>query len=462
MRTRRLPNVLGWLTVVLAVSGCIRNSYDVELTPRGPVVERKLGFQRQKTQNGKEVLELPEADELSRLARAYQAAVPERATRHYDFRGEFRGRMPDDVGNFGTLTNWHTQFGSASVYIERFRGRTDLVADLDERRAAAEKFCDLIAGWLKTELETEPRFPALKAFLAGDFRRDVQNIGLYVWMLASRRHAYDDDATSGRSPLENLERYADLLARLQNFLTERGYISVEQWPEVARALNESANEQHNHLLALLQRQVATRMGLAADGPIPPTLGFLADKPRFTASLDKYLRSTDDYRRLAAGQESRPPPMDVLKEPLARMLFDLFLGESDSLNLRLKLPSAPLLTNGRWMVENSVVRWETTIRLPGKSDPWPATAYAIWCEPNIENQTKTFGRVVLTRDSLLTYCFWRASLTEDEAQKWDELIDGLAPGPTLMEKLKAFRFPTEDNKKSLLSDSLREPILKSLP
>ena len=113
----------GFLFVVL-LGGCVTNSYEVELMPRGSSVERKLVFERHGTQNGNKVVEFPDPDELPRLAGAYQVDVPEREKWSYEFRGEFRGRIPDDLGNVGSLTHWHTQFGSATVHYRTSAARS--------------------------------------------------------------------------------------------------------------------------------------------------------------------------------------------------------------------------------------------------------------------------------------------------------------------------------------------------
>ena len=451
---------LGILFVVL-LGGCVNNSYEVELTPRGPSVERKLVFERQRTHNGNQAVEAPEPDELPRLAGAYQVAVPERDKRRYEFRGEFRGRIPDDLGNVGSLTHWHTQFGSATVYFERIRGRTDLVADLEGRRAAAEQVCDLISGWLEKELKAEPRFPQLKAFLAGDFRRDVQNVGLYLWMMAAQR-PQDDDASEEQTKLQHaMSQYGELLIGLQCYLQERGYITLEQWPELVRAPVGTANGQADAVLALLRRQVSSRMGFANDEPLPQSFGFLTDEKKCEASLNDYLRTTEAFRRLPVNPESPPEPGEVFMEPLGRMIEGLIFTGSDSLKLKLNLPASPLATNGRWKPDDKAVQWFKTIAERNKPEVWPATVFALWCEPDVAMQKKIFGRTLLTDEALLEYCFWRASLTEAEGRQWDEFISRLEPDKMLAEQLKAFRFPNENDEGPKMSDWLRDPILKKL-
>ena len=60
------------------------------------------------------------------MARAYGKTEMGETARKHRFTGKFAGRTPDDVGGAGSYTHWETAFGSASAYVERFRGSDDL------------------------------------------------------------------------------------------------------------------------------------------------------------------------------------------------------------------------------------------------------------------------------------------------------------------------------------------------
>jgi len=73
----------------------------------------------------------------------------------------FSGRSPTAPGGRGRgrlLHALHLAVGSASCYVERFRGNDDLEGDLARRRRGADELAGLLLGWLTSELSQDPSF----------------------------------------------------------------------------------------------------------------------------------------------------------------------------------------------------------------------------------------------------------------------------------------------------------------
>ena len=93
-----------WLPLLAVIlCSCTRNDYDIELNRVGNSLERKLTL-RQQTRGESDA---PTAfdDEVKRISKEYHVPPPAPGKAHV-FRGSFTGRMPSDVGAYGTFAHW--------------------------------------------------------------------------------------------------------------------------------------------------------------------------------------------------------------------------------------------------------------------------------------------------------------------------------------------------------------------
>lgn len=373
--------------------------------------------------------------------------------------------MPNDVGGSGSYTHWNTSLGSASAYVERFRGNDDLLADMERRQAAADRTVDLLTGWLASELEGEPGFAELREFLENHFRRDLKNLSLYGWAYGV---VADDQATA----------LPECLIRIGQYLVERSYFSPDELPALTRAAQEIEYEGPARMLTVVQRFASSKMGIADDQPIPAGLQFLGDYAALKASLDEYLRQTDEFQQsLAAWNRDRttnpeaeqPEPGAMFGELIAGAFIPAFdLGRSDQLKVKFAAASEPFLTNGQWNPQDKHVHWSHEM-LAADADPSesPTILYALMGQPDEQAQRAHFGRVVLEGNALGRYCLWYRGLSQQEAKEWDEFVASLRPSSDLAGRLNSFRFShgpplrEGDEEGSHLAATPRELILAGL-
>src|SRR4051812_34240033 len=123
--------LLGLAVLAAFVTGCPKNQYIVELTPRENTVERKLIFYREdaaNTNSSKPAYEQFPPGELAAITSVYApGATLDKGGQHIAT-GVFAGALPSDVGGAGSYKNVVTSLGSAGCYLERFRGCDDLLA----------------------------------------------------------------------------------------------------------------------------------------------------------------------------------------------------------------------------------------------------------------------------------------------------------------------------------------------
>lgn len=416
-----LRNV-GLSVLAAALVGCTWTEYDLELTPDGDGLQRRLGIQRH--------VEEATPEELARLGSVYGVAPPA-SPKEQELEGRFRDRMPDDVGGHGTYMQWETSLGSASVYVERFRGNDDIAAEWQRRQAAADRVAELLTAWLAGEMQEDPRWPRLQAFLHDEFRRDLLNVSLYGW-------------TAGLTPPD--DSHPDPLARAVQYLVERDYFTYADLPSLQRAASDLSRQEPERMLACCRKMFSARMGA---GSPQPELKFLATAESLQASLRGFLETTDEFRqREQAWQEerqrdpaaARPNALEILSDPLAALLPGLLGQGGDRLAIALNVPRSALLTNGLWSAEDARLRW--TARPLNDSRLPPVLAYAVWEKPDSAAQQARFGKVVLEGQRLAEYCLWFHGLSEAERREWTEFLATLQPGNELEPKLQAFRFRSE--------------------
>ncbi len=456
-----------WLIVLvsLAFLGCEANRYEIEMKPDGEKVQRELTVWRERNVDKKTELIVFPVDELSKIAEEYHSAIPNKKREKHKFVGNFTGAMPSDIGGSGSYTHWATPFGSVSAYLERFRGNDDLLANIDQRGEAVDRLVDLMIDWLESELDGEAGFDKLRTFMDDHFRRDLKNISLYAW--ASEIKCEDQETFN----------IVESPARVTQYLIERSYFTLDELPEVVRALQETEQDSGARFLSLIQRFAASKMGIAQDQPIPPYLQFLSEQAALEDSIKAYLRKTDEFKELLEEWEEEkivdpdtkePQPGAVIGDLIAQAFFPNFrLGPRDYVKVKLGPISQPMLTNGEWNEKTDQVQWSCRMLEAGsKLSEYPSLLYAIWSVPDEQEQRVRFGKVVLEGDSLAYYCLWYRGLSAQEAKEWDSFVASLIPNDNLVGRIRSFRFSHEpprksDNENTDLAAPSRELLLRSL-
>jgi hypothetical protein len=447
--------MLAALAVVL--TGCPSNDYVVQLTPHGNVMERDVWFSRADGTNSQGVPNYQgfDSNQLAAITLAYPAGDVSQTGNVHRATGKFAGQMPGDVGGSGSFTNITTVMGSAGFYLERFRGNDDIAGLTEERLKAADHIADLMIGWSRMELGGEAHYRNLRRFLDTDFRRDLKNASLYVAPAFQSPGGSDE-----RSDEKTFEAQA---ARLAEYLAEREYVGIGDVPDVFRAISQG-DEQCG--MRLVRRFVARKLELQEGKALPKSFAFLANGNSMAASLKAYLATTDEYRvTLRHWQETmlrrkvtglveynkkmppppdKPDPMDVITEAGCKLVFggQWDLSSDDTLEVRLALPTAPLMSNGEWNETNKLVVWKATVE---SRDPvrLPVLCYASWVQPDEAFQRQHFGRVVLWGTNLEEYCLWRGSLEGRQGSEWDGLLGQIKPGDEVMTRLYDFTFSHQE-------------------
>ena len=429
---------LALVAMAFVVTGCPHNQYLIELKPQGDVIQRTLTFYCEdgvNTNTGAPNYQPFGPAELAAITALYPPQGLTNDGLRYVARGEFTNQLPADVGGAGAYTHLTNSLGEAGFYVERFRGNDDLAGMTERRFKAADQLADLLIGWSRTELGQEPGYDQLHQFLDMDFRRDLKNLGAYMW----------EGELAGYYTTNAGEEF---IVRFGQYLVEHGYLTMAEVPAVFR---EVYGDDPPALLRRIQRLVARKMGVPDTEPVPAALAFLADETTMEKSFDKYLAGTDLYRaKLKQWEEDKklkpdlkpPEPSEVLNDAIGDLIeFDLF-GQPDHLAVQLSLPAPPLHSNGRWVKARKQLIWESDIEGRTNATHFPFFCYASWVQADGRFQKKHFGRVILAGDGLTRYCLWRASQGKPYGDEWDNFVASLRPGRELAEKIDAFRFTGE--------------------
>lgn len=435
------------LVTLAAMSGCVEDKYAISIEPQGDAMVRTLTITRTDNNQPQQPSLPPEVAQSLEQAYAEHSDEGNALT----FSGTFTGRTPEDVGGRGFYKNVTTAMGSATLYMERFRGEDDYAAQVARRIETANKVTDLLIAWFQSQPQKDPRLATLGAFLDKQFRKDLQNLSLYMWagQIAGQYG-------QGNRPGDAQERAVFPLAQ---YFAERGYITPEQLPAYTRAAVEANTLQdYRKLMSVIQRMVADRMGVPASEPIPESLNFLADGEETMRSLAETFATTKEYqRRLAAGEEEQQQaaetqPAEVAQSLLSDLVFELiydrpaaYEGTTDAVDVELHTTTQPVVSNGKWDPATGKVSWSFSAE--SRDTPQgniPQLCYAVWAQPAEKFQAEHFGKVVLEGWNLAFYGLWHASLTPAEAKEWDAFVADLRPGASLPEKLAAFHFAAESS------------------
>lgn len=447
---------VGLLAALL--TGCEYNQYELMLEPRGEELYRELVCYRQAGDGKKRPL--PAAD-LERLAKVYPQEIPassetpkDEAQKEGDkvhrFAGTFREKTPPDVGGAGTFSYFSNEMGDSWAYIERFRGDDDLENRMEQRRAAAALCSKWMLGWLKLHFGKEPGFDRLEAFMRERFQRDLLNVSLYVWEAQTSARGRDEQAN-----------YSELAVRCAQYLMERDYFQPHELP---RLLGAARQDDPATITRFIGSLVVRQLQLDDDAPRPKALELFRDPQRLTESWISYLSQTPEIKEFQeksrkenpSAEEDRPRVEDAFHELVTRQLVEFSpLTVSDNLILKLQCPHRPFLTNGSWDDTTKLVSWEKRIQ-DGVS--MPPVCHAFWSAPDVEFQTRHFGKIVLRGEELAQYIVWYNGLKQTQQIAWDNLLSELRPGGRLVTQIENFRFPGEKEDEESQAGVPRELIL----
>jgi len=442
-RMRFVSVVLAWVAC-----GCEHDRYEITMRREGAVVHRTLTVCRVAAGKGRDggdrFLPYPQ-EKLAAFAKLYGKQSSRPGHRAHTFTGTFRGALPNDLGAQGAVVYVHSSMGRAVGYVERFRGDDDVAGAILRQLEAADRLMDLLVICAESEFGRQEGFAKLRAFLDKDARRDLKNLLMYI------RMGGGFDALAAAAKAEH--RSGDtLVARLVQYLLERGYFGSDEVPHVARLLGGGGPPNERRAEQALRHVLTHKVGLGDKERelVESVVAFFKDPNRPQASFEDAVRQSPDFQARVRAWRNRPPgdanapeptPDDVMGEIAKDLLsWELRLSSRpDELTVTFAAEGPPLRTNGEWDKGRRAVVWKASLDPEGSpSCRLPLVCYALWIEPDRAFQKAHFGRVVLEGRDLLDYCIWRRTLPAAGARALDDFLGSLEPGGDLAQRVRAFR------------------------
>ncbi|MEZ6138221.1 MAG: hypothetical protein R3C53_25330 [Pirellulaceae bacterium] len=414
----KLTNILALAFLLHICLGCSHQIYQIELTPDGTAMQRKLTVW---SEDSNENISPFEEAELKQLANVY-GAEPSTSNSKNTFTGRFEGQMPHDIGGAGSYTLLSSPLGTTHVYSERFRDSDDMLATIEERQGNVDQLIDLWIGWIGTEVSEPKLREQLQQLLDDEVRRDLTNACLYFWAIPLRDTEHSEQA---------------LTFYVGQYFIERGYFDVTDGPRIARIFFD---EDQSLVADILVRIVARKLGIPAEKELPAELAKFRDSKYAGDSLKAYAATTDRYQDWLAEQaevnSKSTDPGAMLGELLSNALLpDLFQPHAQ-VDVKLHCGTEPDATNGEWSADEGVVTWSERLG----TAPLPTLYFAAWSEPDAAAQRKHLGKVALTGERLAKFITWYCGLSAEEAAECKRLLAQLSPGPTLQDQLSRMQFP----------------------
>jgi hypothetical protein len=244
---------------------------------------------------------------LARLAKLY----PERPAED-TFRGVYAKRLPPGTGEgegAGQYSQLVTSMGTLSAYVERFRGNDDQAAVLEAQFKAIDRLTDLLLGWATAEWGTRKEFPKIKAFIDHDLRKDLKNVQVFLWMQnVSTRRMFTDGESKGEP------QTAEIIARASQYFVEREYLTEEEVPRLLSLFEEGEEGRLDAWTLLLRGLLVRKVGLADKAFVEEIASLLKRPEGARASLEKYLRTTSEWKEAEAEREKTKATRPATSEP----------------------------------------------------------------------------------------------------------------------------------------------------
>ena len=406
------------LLTILPNAGCLENKFKIEMrrTEDGRV-ERRLTVWSQDGGNKSAANE-----EVLRAARAVYTKPEKESESRHSFVGKFDGVLPADLSysglsNYGVLGEKSCSLGRVRTYVERMPGRTDLARMVSEGQESVDIFIRAMVAWAKTreDLRSDPaKLDKLTNFLERDFRDDMMTVLLMGWQMVIRYDVYHYSASDAEEA--NEETQAEIESRrITHFLVERGYLSPGEQPFGS----EPSGAVVLHGVISKAREA---MGYGEGESSPPSLAGLGDAEAFEAAFKEGLEQ-----------------IGVTEEEFSKKFEDLmptYFGTRTTGEVTWQDVNEPLMTNGQWTPERRSVSWQAHGSTGCQT---PQILYATWAEPDEAEQTRHFGRVVLTGERLRDYLEWRETLPEPRRLEWEAFLSKITPEAGYEAKLRGFEF-----------------------
>jgi hypothetical protein len=432
---------------LVLLAGCENEHavFEIRLRPKADGVERSLTAWRERSRNS-DAPNKPLVDaELARLAKLYAERTTGDSDIRQTFRGTFLGRLPADVGGRGTFEISRSPLGTCYTYLERFRGDTDIDAQLYDRRAAVDQLCDLIVAWFDEQLAGKPEQAAVKRFLHQEFRQDVRNISAMFYIARGSEQWPDENADeSAKGPVGQRAGVVSLV----DYLAEHDYVQQIDLPVIAACLQPDDREA---AFALVRKMLARKAKLPP-AAVNSALSFLRPSPEFQESWRKLLRGTSEFAQLRKLHEAErrrnpeagePAPEKVLEDLFTASLFGdavaLWQRSRDEVRVSLELTRPPHVTNGTWDAETKSLRWR---RYLSDSGPSAVYCYAQWSVPDEAFQHAHFGRTAVDGEELASVAQLYRSLSPERRAEIDKHLRSLEPGDAIKGRAQDFRFVGE--------------------
>lgn len=479
MRLKIIVRSASLTAIALLVAGCQIERYRLVLSPAGDQLQRELTVWAEPYLDSTDIEyePFPQA-KLDRFGAIYATSGPETGTGKQVFSGLFGARQPGELGGAGWYLRDKTEMGAVTAYAERFAGDDRISAGLDAQRLALDRAVDLWLSWLESEFSQDPDFPAIHSLFDDLVRNDLHDILVYLWsadMLGLAAAATDSGA---------VDEYAiQTMVRLLLYIGERGYFDAYESESLLRILGglDGAREDLG-TRRFLVRCAASRMGLAADAPLPGPLAALRDDWEvYRLSLNEFMTQSPEVQKLAqewndeadaketrVAAHDRPRAMaadnaeivipvesgayvsfgseSVLHQLAESALLDFglfFDSNFRKLEIELRLTEPPFATNGHVDQGGGIVSWRADIDPAGQfGNRLPALFFAAWSEPARAFQERHFGRTVLEGRDLALYHEWYAMLAASDAKEWDAFVASLQPGDSLRRRIADFCFSDE--------------------
>lgn len=435
------------LAALALFAGCENEHavFEIRLRPTADGVERSLTAWRERSRNS-DAPNKPLVDaELARLAKLYAERTTGDSDIRQTFRGTFLGPLPADVGGRGTFEISRSPLGTCYTYLERFRGDTDIDAQLYDRRAAVDRLCDLVVAWFDEQLAGKPEQAAVKRFLHQEFRQDVRNISA-MFYIARGTEQWPDEKSDDAAPDPIGQRAA--VVSLIDYLAEHDYVQQIELPVIEACLQPDDREAAYAQLRKMLARKAKLPPAAADS----ALAFLRPSPEFQESWRMLLRGTPEFAQLRKIHEAErrrnpaagePAAEKVLEDLLTASLFGdavaLWQRSRDEVRVSLELPGPPSDTNGTWDAETKTVRWRGNLDDAGPSAVY---CYAQWTVPDEAFQHAHFGRTAIVGEQLASVAQLYRALAPERQTEIEKHLRSLEPGDAIKGRAQDFRFVGE--------------------
>lgn len=425
MRTRKIWLLAG---ISLALVGCGRTVYEIEMTPVENGLERRVTVFVE-TEDGS--VKRASYDDLGRLDRVYALRESGRAEIKQSFSGTFGDELPDDVGNFGRFVHYPSTLGTLYTYTERFGQGIDPVTALATSQEAAEHLGKIAADLMRVQMKAKGWTEGPNRFLNESLSHDAKNLSL-VWNMNAGIRSGDPEEVlqAGITALHYLIEYGYMDMRVLSLVLVSDDLETEDSTDrfVSSFFMSCANK-------LEADGVWLRIGSTSE--LEHAWEMYTSEPRNAIeAADQFL---DEVSEFAAGELESSTPEDILVSLVLTAFpfsFDLF-GSNPRATIRMASSAEPLITNGKWDSETSQVLW--TMYLEEDSHPsalrWQM-AFSIWVEPDRATQNRLFGGVVLNEQALAHFCRLESEMGPDDQAAWKSFILDLAATEDPVRMIKA--------------------------